>query len=126
MSNPNKGLRTTNRQQIQELPWGMWVWECADGLILANENGDIMHVFCSDREPLRMQAAKQALTDAAYHYGYGDGGRAVFWSGKRPISDEELQSQLDRASAGLIPDPLDIGAIREEMEGIRHERQTRN
>lgn len=104
----------------------MWVWECADGLILANENGDIMHTFCSDQDPARMEAAKKALTDAAYHYGYGEGGKAVFWSGKHPISDEELQNQLDRAAAGLVPDPLDINAIREEMEGIQHERQTRN
>ena len=126
MRNPNKGIKTTKRQQVRELPWGMWVWQCADGLTLANENGDIMYVFCSDQDPVRMAASKKALTDAAYHYGYGEGGKAVFWSGKRPINDEELQHQLARAEAGLVPDPLDINAIREEAEGLRHERQTRN
>lgn len=118
-------MKTTNRQKIREVPWGMLVWELPSGEVLGNENGDIMHVFCTDTDPVRMQESEKALTDAARHYGFADG-RAVFWSGKRPISDEELENQLARARAGLVPDPLDISAIKEEQEALRHERQTRS
>lgn len=118
-------MKTTNRQFIKELPWGMMVWQTPDGAVLGDDDGNVMHVFCSDTDPVRLQAAEKAIAEAAAFYGSPEG-KPVFWSGKRPISDEEHQSQLARAAAGLVPDPLDIGAINDEMEGIRNEHGTRN
>jgi hypothetical protein len=103
----------------------MLVWELPSGEVLGNENGDIMHIFCTDLDPVKMQEAQRILKDAARHYGFPEG-RPVFWNGKRPIDDEELEHQLARARAGLVPDPLDISAIKEEEEALRHERQTRS
>lgn len=118
-------MKTTNRRFIKELPWGMMVWQTPDGRVLGDDNGNIMHVFCSDQDPVRMRAAEKAIADAARFYGSPEG-KPVFWSGKRPISDEELEEQLARAEAGLVPDPLDYGAIKDEWEGLENERRSRS
>lgn len=114
----NKGIKTTGRKVIQEVPWGMLVWQTADGAYLGDEDGNFMHVFCSNQDRKAYAAAVKALTDAARSYG-DVGGQPVFWAGRRPISDEELENQLARADAGLVPDPLDIAAIREEEKALK-------
>jgi hypothetical protein len=113
-------LKTKRRQVIQEVPWGMLVWQMPDGEFLGDEDGNFMHVFVSNQDPALMEAAKTALTNAARSYGFPEG-RPVFWAGRRPIDDEELESQLARANAGLVPDPLDIGAIREEAQALKQQ-----
>lgn len=107
------GLKTTNRQMIEEVPYGMYVWEIEeDGekKVLGDDDGNIMNVFCMKGD----RKAIDALTQAARHYGFPEG-RPVWWSGKRPISDEELAEQEARERLGLVADPLDYGAIRDEM-----------
>lgn len=98
----------------------MMVWQCADGSFLGDDNGNFMHVFCTNQDHRIMEAAKKALTDAARAFGFPDG-RPVFWAGRRPIDDEELERQLARADAGLVPDPLDIAAIREEERALKRQ-----
>jgi hypothetical protein len=111
-------LKTTNRQGIREVPWGMLVWQMPSGAYLTDEDGNFMHVFISDTvNPVQKEKAKKALAEAAAHYGKEEG-KPVFWSGKRPVSDEEYEHQLARAKAGLVPDPLDISAIREEEQAL--------
>lgn len=108
------GLKTTNREQVEEVPYGMYVWQCPDGEVLGDDDGNIMNVFCmkGDRKALA------ALADAARHYGFPEG-TPVWWSGKRRITDEELQEQQTREKLGLTADPLDIGAIRDEARARR-------
>src|SRR6478752_704182 len=101
----NNGIKTTGRKVIQEVPWGMLVWQCKDGAYVVDDNGSFMHVFCTNQDQKTYAAAVKALTDAAKAFGEGDG-KPVFWAGRRPISDEELENQLARADAGLVPDPL--------------------
>lgn len=114
-------MKTTNRQIIKEVSWGVYVWQLPTGEFLADEEGNFMLVFCEEGN----RQAIAALTDAAKHYGYPEG-KAVYWSGKRPISDEEYEHQLARAAAGLVPDPLDIGAIRDEERALRIEHERKN
>lgn len=106
----NKGLKTTNRQMIEEVPYGMYVWKCADGEVLGDDDGNIMNVFCNKGD----RNAIAALADAARYYGFPDG-EPVWWSGKRRVNDEELAEQEMRERLGLTPDPLDYGAIRDEL-----------
>lgn len=103
-------FNTTNKQIIEEVPYGMYVWECSDGEVLGDDEGNVMNVFCMKGD----RKAIDAITQAARHYGFPDG-KAVWWSGKRPITDEELQEQQTREKLGMIADPLDYGAIRDEM-----------
>lgn len=107
-------MKTTNKQVIKEVPWGVYVWQTPDGEFLGDGDGNFMLVFCEEGD----RAAIKAITDAARHYGHPEG-RAVYWSGRRPISDEEYEHQLAREKAGLVPDPLDIGAIRDEERALR-------
>lgn len=92
----------------------MYVWQTPDGETLGDSDGNIMNVFCMKGD-LR---AVNALAEAAKHYGFPEG-RPVWWSGKRRINDEELEEQQMREKFGLVPDPLDIGAIKDEARAKR-------
>lgn len=94
----------------------MLVWQCPDGEFLGDDEGNFMHVFCTEDN----MAARKALADAAKAYGFPEG-KPVFWSGKRPITDEQLEEQLARSAAGLVPDPLDIAAIRDEERALKQQ-----
>lgn len=111
-------LKTTGRNVVEEVPYGMYVWRCADGEIAGDGDGNIMNVFCMKGD----KAAIKAITNAAHYYGFGEGGQVEWWSGKRPISDEQYEEQLARQEAGLVPDPLDYGAIRDEERALRNGR----
>ena len=110
----NTGFRTTNRQQVEEVPYGMYVWQNPDGDIFADDDGNVMNVFCmkGDREAIR------ALSEAARYYGAGEG-KPVWWSGKRRVTDEELEEQEMRERLGLEPDPLSPAALK-DAERMKH------
>lgn len=108
-------LKTTGKRIVEEHSWGMYVWELPNGEVLGDEDKNIMNVFCTKGD----RRAIQALTDAAKSYGFKEG-TPVWWPGKRRITDEELAEQEMRERLGLVPDPLDIGAIRDEMRAKRH------
>ena len=107
-------LTTKNVEAVEEVPYGIYVWRCEDGEVLGDGDGNIMNVFClkGDRKAI------EAITKAARHYGFPDG-QPEWWSGQRPVSDEEFEKQKQRQSLGLIPDEMDHGAIMDELRG-RH------
>lgn len=110
-------MKTTNREAIEEVPWGMYVWQLPDGNILADEDGNVMNVFCIKGN----LKAQQNITEAAHHYGFPDG-KVVWLPGKRRVTDEELAEQQMREKWGLIPDPYDIGALRDELRHNHNDR----
>lgn len=104
-----KGLTTTGRSAVEEVPYGMYVWMNPDGEVFGDDDGNVMNVFCMKGD----RRAIQALVQAAKDHRAGEG-RPVWWTGKRPISDDELKEQEMREALGLIPDPLDVGALRDQ------------
>jgi hypothetical protein len=104
-------LKTTGKGIVEEVPYGMYLWECADGEVAGDDEGNVMNVFCikGDRKAI------DALTQAAKHYGVYEGGKPVWRSGARRVTDEELEEQEMRAKFGLTPDPLDYGALRDDQ-----------
>lgn len=102
-------VKTTNKQFIKEVPWGVYVWQLPSGEYLADEEGNFMLVFSTEHN----QASIKAIATAAKSYGFEEG-KAVFWSGKRPIDNDEYEEQLSRHKFGLTPDPLDYGALRDD------------
>jgi hypothetical protein len=112
----NPGLKTTNREAVEEVPWGMYVWQNPDGDVFADDEGNVMNVFCMKGD----RKAMKALAEAAKHWGAGEG-KPVWWSGKRRIDDEELEYQQLRERMGLVPDPLDLGALRDEARARKHQ-----
>lgn len=109
MNEELKGLKTTNRQEVEEVPYGMYVWVNPEGEVFGDDDGNVMNVFCMKGD----RRAIAAITEAARHYGAGEG-KVMWWSGKRQINDEELQEQLMREKLGLEPDPLNPAAMRDE------------
>lgn len=110
-------LTTTNKQVVKEVVWGVYAWQCSDGEFLGDGNGNfLLTTVTTEDNP----AAIRAITEAARGYGFPEG-RPVYWSGKRPITDEEYEHQLAREKAGLVPDPLDIAAIRDEERALRQQ-----
>jgi hypothetical protein len=110
------GFKTTNKQVVEEVDYGMYVWELPDGEFLGDGDGNIMNCFVWEK--WQRHGAREAITQAAKGYGFPEG-KPVWWSGKRPIDDEELEHQVDRAKAGLTPDPLDLAAIKDEERARR-------
>lgn len=111
-------FKTTGKEIVEEVPYGMYVWQNPDGEIFGDDDGNVMNVFCMKGD----QKAIKALYDAARYYGAGEG-KPVWWSGKRPITDEEFEEQQARERMGLIADPLDYGAIKDAERAMRRDRK---
>jgi len=105
------GLKSLGKQVVEEVPYGMYVWQTPDGEVLGDGDGNVMNVFCMKGD----RKAIDALTQAARHYGFAEG-KPVWWSGKRRVTDEELEEQELRAKFGLEPDPLNYAAIKDEAK----------
>lgn len=98
----------------------MYVWELPSGEILGDGDGNIMNCFVWERKD--RSAAKDAITRAAREYGFEEG-RAVWWSGQRPIDDNEYERQIERADQGLTPDPLDIASFSDDAKNLERKRR---
>lgn len=89
---------------------GLYVWQMPNGQYVGDDDGNIMHIPSEIGDIRKMGA----LRDAARYYGITEG-RPVFLPGERAISDAEYEDQVARAKAGLLPDPYDVGALRDEL-----------
>lgn len=109
-------LTPKGRQVVDESPLGVYVWQCADGEYLGDEEGRLLSInsVVGDREKIN------ALRKVAEHYGFGDG-KAVFWSGNRKVTDEEFEEQVDRQNSGLVPDPYDLAAMQDQIKASRND-----
>jgi hypothetical protein len=105
----NNPFETKGITEVEEVPWGMYVWETPDGEVLGDGDGNVMNVFCMKGD----KRAIEAIKDAARHYGFPDG-KVKWLSGHRPVTDEEYAEQEMRQRLGLVPDPLDYAAIRDQ------------
>ena len=108
-------LTTTGKSLVEEASYGTYVWQCADGTFLVDDELRHLSIFAmkGDREKMK------ALADAARHYGFAEG-QPVFWAGNRKVTDDEFEEQVMRERLGLVPDPLDYGAIQDEMRAHRN------
>ncbi len=114
MDNEIKGLKSLNKQVVEEKGYGMYVWRTADGEVLGDEDGNFMNVFCMKGN----RRSIAALREAAKSYGYEDG-HPEWWSGKRRINDEEYEEQRMREAMGIEPDPLNVAGARDEFGVIK-------
>lgn len=93
------------------IPYGCYVWRCPDGEFLGDGDGNLMLIFGMRNDRTKVKA----IAEAASHYGFEEGD-PVFLAGRRPVTDEEYQEQLQRQALGLTPDPYDLAAIRDELK----------
>ena len=77
--------------QVEEVPYGTYVWQMPDGKIVADENGNYMCIFATKGSVSKINA----LREMAKSYGLEDG-KPMWISGARPVSDEEYAEQKQR------------------------------
>lgn len=109
-------LNTTGKKIVEEVPYGTYVWRMNDGTYLVDDQYRHLSIFCMKND----RKAIQALTNEARNLGFPDG--APEWkSGARKITDDEYEEQEARQRLGLVADPLDFGAIKDEIEASRND-----
>ena len=98
-------------KEVQEDDYGLYIWVTNDGRRVADEDGNTMNIPSKkgDQEKIKL------LRDAARHYGV-IGGKPLFLPSRRRVTQSEWEYQQERLRAGLIPDPLDFHAMKEQAE----------
>jgi hypothetical protein len=103
-------LKTNRKHFIEEVGYGVYVWEMPDGRWIGDDEGNFLSIASMKGDKKRMQQIK----DAAASYGVSEG-KPFFLSGHRKIDDEEYENQRRRMAFGLLPDEYDIPALMEEQ-----------
>ena len=99
------------RTLIDEYNWGVYIWKTPENKVVKNENGDFLMIMSKKGDAKQIEKLRRAAAECGI-----DGGTPVFWSGHRPVSEEEYQEQVSRLTVGLVPDKLDYYAAKEELE----------
>ena len=109
-------MRTTGKRLVEEVPYGTYVWRMNDGTYLVDENFRHLSIFCMKND----QRAIAALAREAKSLGFPDG-KPEWKPGARKISDEDYEEQEARERMGLVADPLDFGAIQDQIRASRND-----
>jgi hypothetical protein len=99
------------KQLIEEYNWGVYIWKTPENKIVKNENGDLLMIMSKKNDNRQIEKLRLAAKSCGI-----DDGQAIFWSGHRPVSEEEYQEQVARLTVGLVPDKLDYFAAKEELD----------
>lgn len=110
-------LKTTGKREIQEVPWGVYLWRMPDGSFVSDGQGHFLMISSTRGDQQRMRS----LADAAREYGIEEGA-PCFFQGNRIVTDEEYEEQKQRMEWGLTPDPWDVAAIEEDRKNASKRR----
>jgi len=97
--------------QIEEVNYGLYLWQMPDGSLVCDEDGNYLNIASMKGNVRKINMLKQA----ARFYGLEEG-KPAWFSGHRQVTDEEYLQQKDRLEWGLIPDELDVPAIKEDLD----------
>jgi hypothetical protein len=112
-------LTPTGRRIINDSPgdrFGVYLWQMPNGSYVADQDKNFLSIASEFGDAIRIQKLK----DAVRSFGITEG-KPMFFPGHRKVSDEEYQEQLARASAGLVPDTEDIGALVDDLRNKRND-----
>lgn len=104
-----------NVREIQETNLGLYAWE-VDGKLIGDDEGHFLTVPSVQGDVKKISALRNVAYSFLKDIGEEPRGRAVFLPGRRQVTDEEYEEQVQRAKWGLVPDPLDVPAMKEEAE----------
>jgi hypothetical protein len=96
---------------VEEVNYGTYLWQTSDGKIVTDEDGNYMCIYAIKGD---VKKIKQ-LREFAEAHGVEDGS-PVWFSGHRPVSQEEYENQKQRLDWGLVADEWDIPALKEDLE----------
>ena len=103
-----------NVTEIDEVNYGLYLWEMPGGALVMDEEGNYLNIAAMKGDIVRIKRLK----DAAKSYGLEEG-KPVWFSAHRRVTDEEYELQRQRMEVGLVPDELDVPAIKEDIEQKR-------
>jgi hypothetical protein len=101
-------------QVIEEVNYGLYLWQMPDGSLIQDEDGNYMNIAAMKGDIRKINSLKQF----AKHYGLEEG-KPIWFSGHRQVTADEYEMQKQRLEWGLIPDELDVPAIKEDLEQQR-------
>ena len=104
-------MKSIRRQVVEESKFGLYVWVMPNGLPIGDDDGNFLNIPSEKGDRSKIEL----LENAVRNYGITEG-RPMFLAGRRRITDEEYEEQKARQAAGLVPDPYDVSAIREQLE----------
>lgn len=99
---------------VDEVNWGMYMWQMPDETLIMDNEGGYLSIASLKGDVRQIKKLK----DAAKGYGL-DEGKPIFFSGHRPVTDDELAEQRSRMELGLVPDPQDLPAMMEYVKEMR-------
>ena len=97
--------------QVEEVDYGMYIWQLPDGKFVTDGDGGYLSIPSKKGDIRRINLLK----NTAKSYGLEEG-RAVYWTGHRPVTDEEYETQKERLKWGLVPDEMDLPALLEDLK----------
>lgn len=103
-------MKSSRMQVIEEVPYGLYLWQMNDGGLVCDEEKNYLNVAAIKGDIRKINALKAA----AKSLGLEDG-RPVWMGGHRQVTDDEYEEQKQRLEWGLIPDELDVPAIKEDL-----------
>ena len=95
---------------VEEVNYGTYLWSLPDGKLITDEDGNFMCIYAIKGDVKKITE----LRNFAKSYGVEEG-EPVWFSGHRPVSQEEYENQKQRMDWGLVADEWDIPALKEDL-----------
>ena len=96
--------------EVEEVNYGVYLWQMPDKSIVADEDGNYMCIYSIKGDVNKITE----LRNFAKSHGI-DEGQPLWQSGHRPVSDEEYDLQKQRMEWGMVADEWDIPALKEDL-----------
>jgi hypothetical protein len=103
-------MKSSRMTVIEEVPYGLYLWQMPDGGLVCDEDKNYLNVAAIKGDIRRINLLKSAAKGLGVEEGH-----PVWFGGHRRINDEEYEEQKQRLEWGLIPDELDVPAIKEDL-----------
>jgi hypothetical protein len=101
---------------VEDTNLGLYVWMMPDGQLIGDDEGRYMYIAAKKGDRQKIANITKIAHFHLKDLGMEPQGEPYFMAGHRAVTDEEFEEQKMRASAGLVPDPYDVAAIRETLE----------
>lgn len=106
-------LTPTGKRFVHDSPsdrFGVYMWKMPNGSFIADDERNFLNIASEFGDSQRIQILK----DTVKSFGITEG-EPVFFAGHRQVSEEEYESQRERARIGLVPDTEDVGFLIDDL-----------
>ena len=97
--------------QVEEVNYGLYLWEMPNGAVVTDDEGNYLNVAAMKGDVRKINHLRQAAKSLGL-----EEGKPIWFSGHRQITNDEYTQQRERMEWGLIPDELDVPAIKEDLK----------